>query len=181
MPSLSRPSLLTQVFACWNWKCALLSATARSAIYLVAMTRTHHADSRAIALVEMAYVTLTAGIYAALQQRALGLRSRLLGNVIVVLGVPGLAQLLDWTTHLLSGAAAPQRATLAVCVFAALSALFHLHVMRNGVFLTGQGRSLADDFRRVPGLIAGFVAKPFTLLATSISRPTRVLESDAAL
>ncbi|HKD60889.1 MAG TPA: hypothetical protein VKB47_10530 [Terracidiphilus sp.] len=181
MASLNRPIFLAQVLSCWNWKCALLSATARSTIYLVAMTRTHHADGRAIVLVEMAYVTLTAGIYAALQQRALGLRSRLLGNLIVVFGVPGLAQALDWTTHRLSGAAAPQRATLAVCIFAALSALFHLHVMRNGVFLTGHGRSLADDFRRVPRLVAGFVARPFTLLATSISRTARALESDAAL
>jgi hypothetical protein len=158
-----------------------MSATARSAIYLIAMARTHHADGRAIVLVEMVYVTLTAGIYAGLQQRALGLRSRFLGDVIVVLGVPGLAQALDWTVHRLSGAAAPQRATLAVCVFAALSALFHLHVMRNGVFLTGHGRSLADDFRRIPRLVAGFAAKPFTLLAASISRPARALESDAAL
>jgi hypothetical protein len=145
------------------------------------MARTHHADGRAIVLVEMAYVTLTAGIYAGLQQRALGLRSRFLGDAIVVLGVPGLAQALDWTVHRLSGASAPQRATFAVCVFAALSALFHLHVMRNGVFLTGHGRSLADDFRRIPRLVAGFVAKPFTFLFASISRPTRALESDAAL
>jgi hypothetical protein len=53
--------------------------------------------------------------------------------------------------------------------------------MRNGVFLTGHGRSLADDFRRVPRLVAGFVVKPFTLLATSILRTARALESDAAL
>ncbi|HKD60419.1 MAG TPA: hypothetical protein VKB47_08150, partial [Terracidiphilus sp.] len=66
-------------------------------------------------------------------------------------------------------------------IFAALSALFHLHVMRNGVFLTGHGRSLADDFRSIPRLVAGFVARPFILLAASISRPTRALDSDAAL
>ena len=73
-----------------------------------------------------AYVALTAGIYAGLQQRALGLRSRLLGNLIVALGVPALAQILDWLAHRAAGAAVPFRAILAVSIFAAVSALFHL-------------------------------------------------------
>jgi hypothetical protein len=104
------------------------------------MTRSGLHGRVAVVLVEMGYVTLTAGIYAGMQQRALELRSRLLGNLIVVLGVPGLAQFLDWLTHHVTGAAATQRAAVAVCVFAAVSALFHLHVMRNGAFLTGRGR-----------------------------------------
>ena len=66
-----------------------------------------------------------------------------------------------------------------VPVVAAISALFHLHVMRNGVFLTGRGRSLADDFRRIPRLVAGFISRPFTLLPSLVARPGRALESDA--
>ena len=171
---MCRSDVAKQVFSCWNWKCALLSATARSAVYLAAMhhgAHGGHANGRAVILVEVAYVMLTAGIYAALQQRALGLRSRSLGNLVVVFGVPALAQALDWVAHRMTGAAVPGRATLAVCAFAAISAFFHLHVMRNGVFLTGQGRSLVDDFRRIPRLIAGFVYRPFVLLATWVARP----------
>ena len=85
-----------------------------------------------------------------MQQRALLLRSRQLGNLVVAIGVPGLAQVLDWMIHHLTGAAAPARATIAVSILAGISALFHLHVMRNGVFLTGNGRSIFDDFRRTP-------------------------------
>jgi hypothetical protein len=77
-----------------------------------------------VVLVEIAYVTLTAGIYAGMQQQALVLRRRWLGNAIIVVGVPGLAQGLDWLAHRAVGAAAPARATLAVCCFAAISALF---------------------------------------------------------
>ena len=157
-----------------------MSATARSVVYLAAMARGVQ-GRLAVVVVEMVYVTLTAGIYAGMQQRALGLRSRLAGNLIVVLGVPGLAQILDWLTHRMTGAAATGRATLAVSVFAALSALFHLHVMRNGVFLTGQGRSLFDDFRRIPRLIAGFVARPVVLVAAATSRSGRAMESEGAL
>ena len=62
-----------------------------------------------------------------------------------------------------------------------LSALFHLHVMRNGGFLTGQGSSLLDDFRRVPRFIAGFVLRPVDLLTTLVSRPASNVEPDAGL
>jgi hypothetical protein len=172
---------LRQAFSCWNWKCAILSATARSIVYLAALARSRAHGRLSVILVEIAYVALTAGIYAGLQQRALGLRVRWLGNLIVAFGVPALAQVFDWLAHRAAGAAVPFRAILAVSIFAALSALFHLYVMRRGVFLTNHGRSLADDFRRIPGLIAGLVVAPVALFAPPAVRPTRAAESEAAL
>lgn len=155
-----------------------MSAVVRSLVYLGAMAHSRQHGSLTIALVEMAYVTATAGLYAGLQQRALAIRSHLLGNLCIVVAVPGLAQLLDWLTHRAVGPAAPARALVAVCVFTLLSALFHLHVMRRGVFLTGAaGRTLADDFRRIPRLVLAFLMLPATLLATN-TRPT---ESEPAL
>jgi hypothetical protein len=135
-----------------------------------------------IVLVEMAYVALTAGLYAGMQQRALGIRSRRLGNLTVILGVPALAQIFDWLTHCASGTPAPPRALVAVCVYAAITALFHLHVMRSGAFLTGRtGRSFLDDFRRVPWLLAGFVLRPVVLFSALAARMTRATESEASL
>jgi hypothetical protein len=153
--------------SCWNWKCALMSATVRSCVYLAAMAHGGAHSRLAVAAVEMAYVTLTAGFYAGLQQQALGLRSRILGDLTIVIGVPGFSMTLDWFVHHITGATAGGRATLAVCLFALVSALFHLYVMRRGVFLTGhQSRSLAEDFRRIPRLAASFVAAPaLTILA----------------
>lgn len=171
-----------RALACWNWKCALLSATARSIVYLVAMVHTGLRGSLAVVLVEIAYVTLTAGLYAGWQQKALGLRSRLQGNLIVAFAVPGLAQTLDWLTHRAGGAPAPARATLAVCIFTAVSALFHLHVMRRGVFLTGRNcHTLIGDFRRMPRLIAAFVTMPIVLVCDLAIRMARRVESQAAL
>jgi hypothetical protein len=185
MQTTNRPAFFAQALSCWNWKCALLSATARSLIYLAAMARTHVHGSLAAVLVEMGYVTLTAGLYAGLQQKALGFRSRLLGNLTVAAFVPGLAQVLDWLTHRAVGLAAPLRATLAVSIFTAVSALFHLYVMRRGVFLTGQGRSLFDDIRRIPRLLAGFVLIPVAFISTLFLRLSlrlvRGIESEAAL
>lgn len=158
-----------------------MSATVRSLVYLAAMAHTGPHGALPVVLVEIAYVTLTAGVYAGMQQNALRLRSRLLGNLIVVLGVPGLAQALDWLTHRLTHTPPTHGTLLAVSFFAVLSALFHLHVMRNGGFLTGQGHSLLDDFRRVPRFIAGFVLRPVQFFTALISRPASTAEPEAGL
>lgn len=151
-------------------------------VYLVAMARTHSPGRFSIVLVEMAYVTLTAGVYAGMQQRALGLRSRLLGNLTVVVAVPAFAQFFDWLAHCAVGAAVPSRAMLAVCIFAGVSALFHLHIMRSGVFLTGErGYSLAEDFRRIPRLVVGFVLMPLALISSLAVRPMPAAEPEASL
>jgi len=153
-----------------------MSATARSVVYLAAMAHTGSHGALLVVLVEVGYVTLTAGVYAGMQQNALRLRSRLLGNLIVVLGVPGVAQTLDWFTHRLTHTVATRGTMQAVSFFAVFSALFHLHVMRNQGFLTGQGCSLLDDFRRLPRFIGGFVLRPIDFLSakrlsTSRKRP----------
>ena len=164
-------SLPARAFACWNWKCALLSAAVRSMVYLVAMAHAKQHGAWGVVLVEIAYVTATAGIYAGLQQRGLGLGSRFLGNLTVVFAVPALAQTFDWLIHRAVGLAASGNVTGQVCVFTFTSALFHLHIMRKGAFLTGpMGRPLLDDLNRMPRLIIGFLFQPFTWLATPYAR-----------
>ncbi|MGA2569994.1 MAG: hypothetical protein ABSF23_05700 [Terracidiphilus sp.] len=159
----------------------MLSATARTLVYLAALARSGRHGRLSIVLVEIAYVALTAGIYAGMQQRALALRSRLLGNVVVAFGVPALAQVLDWLAHRVVGAAVPPRAIVAVSVFAAFSAFFHLYVMRRGAFLTGCGRSLFDDMRRMPRLVASFLIAPVALIVPLVVRTESAAESEAAL
>jgi hypothetical protein len=181
MKSTRRSALLARAITCWNWKCALLSASVRSLVYLAAMARTGSHGRLAVVLVEMAYVSLTAGLYAGLQQRALEFRSHLAGNLTIAGAVPALAQSLDWLAHRAMGACAPAKATIAVWIFTAASALFHLYVMRRGVFLTGCGRSLADDFRRIPHLIAGLVLRPVAAVSPQSLRVLRSIESQIVL
>ena len=176
------PLILAHACACWNWKCALLSASARSLVYLAALARSGSHSRLGLVAVEMVYVILTAGIYAGMQQRALGLSPRWLGNLVIAVGIPGLAQLLDWLTHRAVGPAAPSKAILAVCLYTLISALFHLHVMRRGAFLTGRaGRTLGDDFRSMPRLILAFVLHPIALLSNLGSRLERPARSEGAL
>ena len=149
----------------WNWKCALMSAVVRSLVYAVAMLHSRNVQGFVVIGVEMLYVTFTAGLYAGLQQKALGLRRRWLGDVCIVLGVPGLSQVLDWLVHRAVGAPAPHRALAGAAIFTLLSALFHRHVMRHGTFLTGdKAHSITEDFRRIPRLVVSFVLWPGAVL-----------------
>jgi hypothetical protein len=179
MHSLRLPKLRLRAMACWNRKCALMSAVARSVVYAVAMARSGLRGGLAVIAVEMLYVTLTAGFYAGLQQKALGMRQRWLGDLGIVVGVPGLSQLLDWLLHRAAGAPAPHRAVLSACVFTLFSALFHRHVMRHGIFLTGeQGHSMVDDFRRIPRLVLSFVVWPVALFRSLPRRLGRLISAN---
>jgi len=170
MHTMERDSTSRLAHSLWNWKCALLSAAMRSAVYASAMARGTAHGRLAVVLVEVAYVTLTAGLWAGAQQQALRLQRRVAGNLIVVVLVPGLAQLCDLAVHNLCGARAPEKAAVVVCVFTLLSALFHLYVMRRGAFLSGQGRSLGEDFRCMPRLLMGFVLQPARAMAGQAQR-----------
>ena len=46
-------------------------------------------------------------------------------------------------------------------MFTLVSAMFHWHIMTNGVMLVGEeSRSLSSDFKQMPGLVVSFVAAP---------------------
>lgn len=166
----------------WNWKCALMSAVVRSLVYGLAMMRGVKGQGWAVIGVEMLYVTLTAGLYAGLQQKALTIRRRWLGDVCVVLLVPGLSQVLDWAAHRALGAPAPHRALTSAAVFTLISALFHLHVMRHGTFLTGEREaSMAEDFRRMPRLVLSFITWPANALRSLPARFEREAEKEEDL
>lgn len=180
MKPILRFPLLVRAFSCWNWKCALMSAGVRSLVYLLAMLHGGRHSQVAVIAVEMGYVTLTAGLWAGLQQKALGLRSHGAGNLAIVVAVPGASQLFDYLAHCAAGATVPPHATMAVCFFTLLSALFHLYVMRRGAFLTGQGRSLADDFRSMPRLLAGFSLRPVAWVFAMAQKMLRGPAQEAA-
>jgi len=56
-----------------------------------------------------------------------------------------------------------------------------LYVMRRGAFLTNhRGRSLVEDFRRMPRLIAGFITTPVIFLSALAIRLNSEAESEAA-
>lgn len=156
---------LTYPFRCWNWKSALLSVTLRSiALFLLVAHRGSHAGLRA-AFIEACYVALTAGIWAALQQGALAVDPRWLGNLLIVVVVPVLAQSADYTIQHHLGTPGMRTASIGMVFWGVLSASFHLYLMRHGAMLVGDSSpSLARDFKRMPRLILGFILVPVQAL-----------------
>lgn len=153
-------------FIHWNWKSAILSALIRSLGYLIA-TRKHglHTGFHA-AIAEVVYVALTAGVYSALQQGALDIRPRWLSNSLIVVGVPVLSQSVEYAFHSAIGTPNLRVATFSIMLFGFLSAMFHLHVMRNGAMLVGgKSRPFFEDLKRMPILLAGFLATPVVTVA----------------
>jgi hypothetical protein len=151
----------------WNWKSALMSVSVRATGYAIATAKHGWRAGVAAVLLEVIYVGSTAGFYAALQQRSLKTAPRWFGNLLIAVGVPMLAQTVDWAIHVLAGTPNLKVATLGVGVFTLLSALFHLHIMRQGAMLVGkEGRTLAEDMRSMPRLIAGFFLQPMRMVQT---------------
>jgi hypothetical protein len=170
-------SVLAYPIRYWNWKTALIAAVIRGLVFLLALG--NHGGKRS-ALVEIVYVVLTSGFYSAMQQGLLAVRPLWLSRMGIVAGVPTLALAVDCLAHIAAGSASPKGVTLGVLVFSLISAAFHLHVMENGVMLTGsEGASFVSDMKAVPRLLLSFVTTPLNWAASAIKPALPVAEIEA--
>lgn len=149
----------------WNWKSALIAAIFRAGACIAALwhsplhTRTHFGE------VEAAYVLLTAGVFSAWQQQALNVKPRSLAWAIVVLAVPLGSLAGDSALHLWLDSANMRSLGIGALLVTLISAMFHWHVMQNGVMIVGgESRSFVDDMKQMPRLIATFVWHPIRAL-----------------
>lgn len=169
----------------WNWKAASLQIAIRATVYFIVATRHLHAGSHQAglhaAIIEAVYVCLTAGFYSALQQGAMRAEPRWLANLVIIAGVPMLAQVVDTLVQQAAGTPNLKAVSLGMVFWGLLSAAFHLHLMRNGAMLIGKGEgSFASDLRRIPRLIASFVAVPFMGVLSAVRPRIQTGESEAA-
>jgi hypothetical protein len=142
----------------WNWKSALFSAFFRGTIYVTVNWKAGWHAAVGAMLAEMIWRTLTSGGWGAITQqlsRVRPLSQALLGTMLVM---PAIGHAIELTIHASRGTPFLARSILVSILFTQIAELFSLYVMRNGAMIVGVGsRSFADDLRRVPGLIVGFV------------------------
>jgi hypothetical protein len=145
-----------------DWKAAVITAIFRGAACMAALPHVHPHARQHFSVVEMAYVLLTAGIFSAWQQQALGMRPRYFFWLVVVVMVPlGI----DALAHMLLDHINAHALGWSALAFTLVSAMFHWHVIQNGVMLVGeQSRSLSSDIRQLPGLLLSFAAAPIRWL-----------------
>ena len=160
----------------WNWKAALTTAVFRAGVCIAALWHSPLHAREHFGAVEAAYVLLTSGIFSAWQQQALDVKPRRLSWTIVVLLIPLGSLAADSALHLWLDRGNMRALGIGALIATIISAMFHWHLMQNGAMLVGENsRSLVDDMKQMPRLVALFVWSPLRWLLNSL-RPAEITE-----
>jgi hypothetical protein len=146
----------------WNWKSAALSALMRAMLFLGANAPEGWRAAWGACGAELAFRACTSGFYGAATQACATARPAWAASVAAVAVIPIVSHSLEFTVHYLRGTPALGRSIALSVLFTVVSTMFHLFAMRRGALVVGAaGAPLADDLRRMPSLIAEFIASPF--------------------
>jgi hypothetical protein len=143
----------------WNWKSSMFSSVLRALVFLCAnLTAGWRAASGAM-LAEFVYRAVTAGFYGAMTQAFRNAKPGWAASLTALILLPLVSHSLELAVHLLRGTPKIITSIISSVCFTAVSTLFHLYATRRGALVVGdEAASLKDDLRRLPVLIAGFVA-----------------------
>lgn len=110
---------------------------------------------------EFLYRAATAGFYGALTQSFRKVEPRWKGAAVATVLLVGVSHSIEFGIHWLRGTPNLWGSMAASLCFTALSTLFNLHAMRQGVLVTGsEGYSLWTDLRMLPRVVAMIGAGP---------------------
>lgn len=139
----------------WHWKSALYSSVCRSVLFFIVNINAGWGAASSAMAAEFAYRAVTAGFYGALTQAFRKVEPRWQGALAAAFLLIVVSHTLEFAVHWLRGTPNLKASIAASMCFTAVSTLFNLHAMRNGVFVTGaEGLSLAADFKRLPAVLA---------------------------
>jgi len=143
----------------WNWKSALFSSTFRAGIFLCANLTAGWRAATGAMLAEFVYRAATSGFYGAITQAFRRAEPAWAAGVAAMILLPFLTHSLELAVHILRGTPKLFTSIVSSVIFTAISTLFNLYAMRRGALVVGGGSaSVGADLRRMPRLIAGFVA-----------------------
>ncbi|HXG67697.1 MAG TPA: hypothetical protein VNO70_21525 [Blastocatellia bacterium] len=143
----------------WNWKSALMSSLIRGIIFFCTNLVAGLRAAIGAALVEFIYRALTAGVYGSMTQAFRHARPAWAAALTAMVLLPIVSHIFEFLIHWARGTPELLGSILASALFTVLSTLFNLYAMRKGALVVGpQNDSLAQDMRRMPGIVVGFVA-----------------------
>ena len=141
----------------WNWKAAVLSAAMRGAIFFTTNLRVGPRAAFTALAVDVAFRVPLSGACAALTEAFRWASPPGQAFVAAMVVVPAIAHLVEFTVHWWAGTPVLATSIDASVALSALSTLFNLFAMRQGVLVvTVPARSLWDDVRRLPLLYVRF-------------------------
>jgi len=152
----------------WNWKSACLSAFSRGLLILIANLSAGRASALGAMFAEVCYRALTSGFYSALTQAFRFAEPVWAASAIPMALIPFVADGFEFVVHGVRGTQRLGATIAASVIFTAISTLFELFAMRQGVLVMGQNsKPLLQDLRRVPDLIWDFLSEGVRLLSAA--------------
>jgi len=161
----------------WNWKSALTSTVLRAPIFFFVNLAAGRKAAVGALLTELVLRSLTSGIYGSLTEALRDAEPAWLAGLAASILMPVANHSLELLVHWLRGTPKLANSILASVCFTVFSTLFNLYAMRRGALIVGENQqSLAQDFRRMPRLIGGFLAVgPLAILRWLKRRGTRAI------
>ena len=149
----------------FNWKTALFSTLLRCGIYFAVNLSAGFGAAWSALLTEVSYRAVLVGLEGALTQTFRQVQPAWQATLGALLVVPLFGHSVELTVHYLRGTVNLRASFAASVAFTVLATLFTLYAMRQGALVVGgESRPFAEDLKRLPALLAGFVALPFRAL-----------------
>jgi hypothetical protein len=159
----------------WNWKAAIFSATIRALIFLCANLTAGWRAATGAMLAEFVFRALTSGFYGAITQALSQAEPEWAAAMASAVLLPAVSHSIELMVHILRGTPNIRTSLISSVTFTIVSTLFNLYAMRRGALIVGEdGDSVRDDLRRIPRLIAGFVASGPVAVYRLIARRSAV-------
>ena len=149
----------------WNWKSAATSVVLRGAIFFFANLSAGLQAAMGVLLTEFVFRTLTTGFYGSIIQAFRKAEPGWAAAIATMVILPVCNHTLELLIHWWQGTPKLKTSIIASLCFTFLSTLFNLYAVRRGVLVVGENtKSLREDLREMPRLLASFIAiGPVTL------------------
>jgi len=152
----------------WNWKSALLSSAFRGCLFFLTNLSAGTESAIAALVTELAFRATFSGFYGALTEAFRHVRPAWAATTTVMILLPVANHSVEFFVHWLRGTPKLIASIAASVAFTSVSTSFNLFAMRRGVLIVGEQRhTLAEDFYRIPGLVAAFAGA----VASAVSMP----------
>src|SRR5215472_2828644 len=159
----------------WNWKAAIFSAAIRALIFLCANLTAGWRAATGAMLAEFVFRALTSGFYGAITQALSQAGPEWAAAMASAVLLPAVSHSIELIVHVLRGTPNIRASLISSVTFTILSTLFNLYAMRRGALIVGaEGYSVGGDLRRVPPLLAGFIASGPLALYRLIARRSAI-------
>ena len=143
----------------WNWKSAVFSSILRALIFLIANLTAGWRSAAGAMAAEFLFRAVISGFYGSLIQAFRNAEPAWIATLTMLILLPFISHSLELAMHLARGTPKLLSSVIASVAFTEIASLFNLYAMRRGALVVGaEAPSIGADLRRVPRLIAGFIA-----------------------